>query len=234
MNVTQIKALLRKTAVFADLSPEITEQVLLRLQLRSLEPGEYLVQEGDPGDTLFLIVSGSLTLSRIQADATSTATIALGTAGPGEVFGELGLLTGHPAVATMQAITASSAAVLTSEDFDELCAASPEGMAPALAAMAASVDAYQIASAAEESGILRGLSVEARRELAATSVRIDLPAGQTLFREGDEADALYLVLSGRVRLQRERSAGAAEEDGGRRTPGSRFMAEPDHPRSIAE
>ncbi len=220
MSEAYVRDLLQQAQVFAGLSTDIREDLLQRMSLRTLPADAFLVQEGDPGDALFLLVTGSFQLSRIQSDATTTETILLGTALPGEVFGALGLLTGHPSILTIQALEAGSAAVLGSADFDDLCAAYPEGMAPTLAAMATSVDAYQIASALEESAIMRELSAEARRALAASAVRVDLRAGETLFREGEQADALYLVLSGRVRLLRERI-----DDGGEAAPGARLLAE---------
>ncbi len=220
MNEAHVRQLLKQNKVFAGLASAICEELLVRMSVRALSAGDFLVQEGDPGDALFLIVSGSFQLSRIQSDATTTETVLLGTAGAGEVFGALGLLTGHPAILSMQALEAGTVAGLSSADFDELCAAFPEGMASALAEMAASVDAYQIASALEESPIMRELSAEARSAIAGSAVRVDLRAGQTLFCEGESGDAMYLVLSGRVRLLR-----AQLGDGDAAEPGSRVLAE---------
>ncbi len=58
-----------------------------------------------------------------------------------------------------------------------------------------------------------------REELAALLEERDLSAGETLFEEGDDADALLLVLEGRVELRSRRrpdalSIGAGEVMGG--------------------
>ncbi len=220
-----LSSLLRQTRIFADLSSEISEELAQRLSLKTIASAAFLVQEGDADDALYIVVSGQFQVSRIRADAISTESIVIGIGGPGEVFGALGLLTGHPAIATVQALENSIAAVLSANDFDEVSAAHPEGMASALFAMAASVDSYQIASAIEESPILGELSPEARRNIAASCKRIDLRAGETLFREGQPADALYLVLSGRVRLQREPNASPTNADISDLDPGSVLLAE---------
>jgi CRP-like cAMP-binding protein len=58
-----------------------------------------------------------------------------------------------------------------------------------------------------------------REELAALLEERDLSAGETLFEEGDDADALLLVLDGRIELRSRRrpdtlSIGAGEVVGG--------------------
>ncbi|MFZ9931718.1 MAG: patatin-like phospholipase family protein [Chthoniobacterales bacterium] len=49
---------------------------------------------------------------------------------------------------------------------------------------------------------LGGLNDEAKAHLHASARWTQLPAGQILFREGDEADSMYVVLSGRLRATR--------------------------------
>jgi len=48
--------------------------------------------------------------------------------------------------------------------------------------------------------LLRGLSTEALEEVAATATEKKVRAGSTLFREGEPASALYMMLEGRVKL----------------------------------
>jgi len=48
--------------------------------------------------------------------------------------------------------------------------------------------------------LLRGLSAEALEEVAATATEKKVRAGSTLFREGEPASALYMMLEGRVKL----------------------------------
>lgn len=48
--------------------------------------------------------------------------------------------------------------------------------------------------------LLRGLSAEALEEVAATATEKKVRAGGTLFREGEPASALYMMLEGRVKL----------------------------------
>jgi len=79
-------------------------------------------------------------------------------------------------------------------------------MAPAVAWLADRLEASQIAAAIEESPALRVLSPQARADFADALVRVNVTAGQSLFHQGDPGDAIYLVLSGRIKLVRNRTS----------------------------
>lgn len=75
--------------------------------LTSVEPvrvvaGETAVREFEPGDSLFLVVQGTLAVSTI---AEGGATVEVGRLGPGDFFGEVSLLTEKPRTATVTAVT---------------------------------------------------------------------------------------------------------------------------------
>ena len=48
--------------------------------------------------------------------------------------------------------------------------------------------------------MLAGLSEALRRKLAARSTWVTIPAGEWLFRKGDEGDSLYVVNTGRLEV----------------------------------
>ena len=56
--------LLRKTAVFADLDDGELARVAEICQEQSFKSGEYIFKEGEPGNRLFIIVSGEIRISR--------------------------------------------------------------------------------------------------------------------------------------------------------------------------
>ena len=53
--------------------------------------------------------------------------------------------------------------------------------------------------------IFAGLSAEVREQIAERSRELHLPAGEWLFREGDEGDALYVIRAGRLEVSRGRA-----------------------------
>ena len=80
------------------------------------EPGETVFNEGDVGDSLFMILSGRVeVLKRFGAEPRVIRTL-----GPGEYFGEMALLGRHPRSATTRALTRLDVLVLPGSDFSAL------------------------------------------------------------------------------------------------------------------
>jgi cyclic nucleotide-binding protein len=86
----------------------------LDMDRRQLEPGEALVEQGDPGDELFLLLDGVLAVV-VDGDE-------VGEIGPGAIFGERASLEGGVRTATLNARTRCRVAVVPSElvDLQEL------------------------------------------------------------------------------------------------------------------
>lgn len=110
--------------LLASLDQGERQQILDRTRRRDFEPGETIVQEGDPSDSLHLVASGRLAV-RITTTDGENATINL--LGPGDYFGELSLLDGQPAVrsATIVALERSQTLALSATDFRALRARHP-------------------------------------------------------------------------------------------------------------
>ncbi len=79
--------------------------------------GQTVVREGEPGDSLFLIVQGSLRVSTRSEDGQEIALAALGA---GDFFGEISLLTNRPRTATVTALTEADVLRLDRATVDEL------------------------------------------------------------------------------------------------------------------
>ena len=77
---------------------------------RKLEVDEMLVEQGDEGDELFLVVDGVLVA---EVDGEEVAEI-----GPGAILGERALLEGGKRTATLRARTRSRVAVIPADRID--------------------------------------------------------------------------------------------------------------------
>ena len=77
---------------------------------RMLEPDETLVEQGAPGDELYLVLDGVLA---VDVDGEDVAEI-----GPGAIVGERALLEGGTRTATLRARTRSRIAVIPGELID--------------------------------------------------------------------------------------------------------------------
>jgi CRP-like cAMP-binding protein len=118
---------------FAGLETPALERVAAGTRTRRFRRGEIIFHAGDPGDALFIIVSGEvkIALPSEEGDEAILATLA-----PGDVFGELALLDGAPRSATASALVATEAVILPRDRFRELVATEPAVRDTLLAALA--------------------------------------------------------------------------------------------------
>jgi CRP-like cAMP-binding protein len=80
------------------------------------EPGETVFEEGDTGDSLYMILSGQVeVIKRFAGEPQVVRTL-----GPGEYFGEMALLGRHPRSAGTRALSALDLLVLPGSDFSAL------------------------------------------------------------------------------------------------------------------
>lgn len=93
---------LRRTSLFAGVEPERLWEVAEQCVERSLQCGEVLFAEGDPGEELFLVTAGELTVERTDAKGEAQA---VATVGPGAVLGEMAIFEAAPRSAGARALT---------------------------------------------------------------------------------------------------------------------------------
>ncbi|HEU4727223.1 MAG TPA: cyclic nucleotide-binding domain-containing protein, partial [Kofleriaceae bacterium] len=86
---------LAATPLFAGMPSHALQDLVANLQLVSLERGELLFREGDPGDALYVIVEGELSLETQGASPPEQSRL-----GPGAFLGEVALMTDQPRAAT--------------------------------------------------------------------------------------------------------------------------------------
>jgi CRP-like cAMP-binding protein len=112
---------LRSIKLLAGMSSSQLEDVGRRLRRVRFAQGQTILHEGDPGDEMFLLHSGRVQV--VEGSGRNASTLA--ELGPGEVFGEMALLTGNLRSASVIALTEVDASVLGKADFDELVATHP-------------------------------------------------------------------------------------------------------------
>src|ERR1700755_2744632 len=96
--------------LFAGLTGDETAELEARMRRREYTPQQTIVREGGAGDAAFLIVSGLVAVRPKHAD--SWGEFFLAELGPGQMFGEMALITGKPRNASVTAIEQTSCAVL--------------------------------------------------------------------------------------------------------------------------
>ncbi|MGA6926336.1 MAG: cyclic nucleotide-binding domain-containing protein [Desulfosarcina sp.] len=89
---------------------------------RRIDAGQTIFREGEPGQDMFLILSGSVGVS--QSDASGSRLI--DTIGPGDFFGEMALISQRPRSATVTALEPTHVVAIDEETFRESLHNRPE------------------------------------------------------------------------------------------------------------
>jgi len=108
--------LLARCPLFAGVLPDDLRDVARHLRRRRFRRGEVIFHQGDPGDALHIVASGSvkIVLPSAEGDEAIIATVHAG-----DFFGELALLDGAPRSATAAAVEATETLSLPRDTFLE-------------------------------------------------------------------------------------------------------------------
>jgi hypothetical protein len=109
--------------LFTGLQTQELTAIIRGLRLRPAHPGEIIVTEGEEGNSMFLIASGSV---RVYVKDSSEHNVQVRRLGAGDFFGEISLLQGEPRTATITAADSCELLELGREDLTELATNSPE------------------------------------------------------------------------------------------------------------
>ena len=107
-------AVLRKHPIFCDLEPDALDQLCRYARPISLKRGATIYSKGDPGNSLYVVVSGTAKMSISSPDGRSAI---LNLIGPGEIFGEIALLDGRERTADATANTNCEVLVIDRREF---------------------------------------------------------------------------------------------------------------------
>lgn len=107
---------MESTKVYATTgSPAVPAPFSTQLQHMVLEPGEVIVRQGETSDRFFIIVDGEVEVRREGHGQDVVVT----RHGPGQLFGEVGALTGAPLTATFAAVDTAVVLAVDRSAFQE-------------------------------------------------------------------------------------------------------------------
>ena len=116
------KNLMATSPLFQQIKEEDRAKLLQRFAFRALQPNEKACIEGEHSPGLFLVLAGELV---VQKEDPGGGVVSLGILREGDVAGEISLLTGLRATATVVATRKTATAFLARPAFAELVAAFP-------------------------------------------------------------------------------------------------------------
>jgi len=137
--------LLDLVAIFASLTTDERKSIAAKLKQKSYDEGETLVELGTVLQSLFIVGTGVVSFTREE----SVGEIELLRIGPGEHFGEIGMLTGAPATAKISALMPATIYELAKDDLSPLLEARSDVAQELCRALARRQAARQLVASSE-------------------------------------------------------------------------------------
>jgi len=104
---------------FPEEPKEIAAETASRADLVVFAPGDLIIREGEAGDKFYMVIRGEAEATQRGPDG---AQVVVGRFGPGDYFGEIGLMSDAPRIATVRARTPLEVMALDRETFGRLMA----------------------------------------------------------------------------------------------------------------
>lgn len=111
----QISKIIQRVPIFRMLGKESIDFIVERLKFKSFDENSTICKIGDPGDVMFIIITGGVDIIINDKEGNEQKVASLGS---GDYFGEMALLTGEPRTATVRTSEPSEMFLLVQKDFD--------------------------------------------------------------------------------------------------------------------
>jgi CRP-like cAMP-binding protein len=180
---------LRSVDLFRDLSTAEAAVVGTLFERLEVAAEETAVRRGDEADALFLVESGAL---EVRAGGEPLARL-----GPGDAFGEIGLVAHAPRSADVVAVEPATVLRLDRERYLTFLGSLPDVR---VRAAASTVERLRDGGGSLLATLARGDAAL----LGSHMEQLAVQAGETIVRAGDKPDGFYLVVSGEVEVRAER------------------------------
>ncbi|PIQ95323.1 MAG: hypothetical protein COV67_15400 [Nitrospinae bacterium CG11_big_fil_rev_8_21_14_0_20_56_8] len=120
--VLWLKPLLKQTRVFSVLTDSELEDFLNEMGIYDFKAGEVIIKQGEEADLFFVVYKGEV---KVTVKRMFFKTVEMSHLKPGEIFGEMALLTYHNRTATLCAVKDTTCFVLFKSSFQYLVEKNP-------------------------------------------------------------------------------------------------------------
>jgi CRP-like cAMP-binding protein/Fe-S-cluster-containing hydrogenase component 2 len=192
-----LAAHLLQLPLFEGVSKSDLRRLLLKITLRQLSAGEVLCREGEFHERLYVILDGAVEQT-VAATLTGEAEQIL-VLGAGSFHGELAVLADQAEQFTVTALQPSTVIEIPKAPLYQFM----EQSEPFRERMDALYNRRAMWTYARSSPVLEALPEDALRAMLQEAEILSLKAGDTLVKEGDKPEAMYLVRSGFLRVARQ-------------------------------
>lgn len=112
-----------RAAIFVRVEPSVVAAVTARLPSAGYQPGQVIFAEGQPGDRLYIVASGKVTIAHRSPAGHENLQAVLG---PSEIFGELAVFDPGPRTSRATAVTEVRVVSMDRSELRSLMAEHPE------------------------------------------------------------------------------------------------------------
>ena len=183
--------------LFSDLSKNAFIQLLEQMHMRQVLPDEVVIREGDVDDSMFIISNGRVKVTKTTETGSE---IVLAHLSDGAFFGEMALLSQSPRTASVIAEEETLLFEVSRKVLDEVVKAFPSVKHILLRFYRQRLLSNLMAT----SPIFRPLDGNQRKTLIEKFKSREVDANEMLLEQGQKADGLYTLLSGRVEVSFEK------------------------------
>lgn len=187
-SMASLLTLIRKVPFLSSMSEEDLARFGRVIRELRVPAGVYVVREHRAGEAMYVVVAGTLHILKRGAVEDTLISVA----GPGDIIGEMALLTGAKRIASVRAITSCILLQFDRDDFHEILAASSD----AHTAVWAACDEHSIDLSMADHEQTRAVGGEDRRQWIAARESVSVVAGTVLVPQVDRA--FVAVIAGAI------------------------------------
>lgn len=190
---------------FSSLSEGALEALSTKVKRKSVPEGTVILREGEQGDAFYILCEGEVEITK-KTEFGVTAKVA--SAGAGDSFGEMALLTNLPRACSVKAKTDVMLSVITKDDFDEIVSLDT-AFSNMLERKAGSYAEFNRLKTLQPLALIEPEKMLALIEAMKTK---KYGPGETIISQDEKSDDYYIIKSGMVSvLKKEKGKKEAEQ-----------------------
>jgi cAMP-dependent protein kinase regulator len=179
--------------LFSDLKKKELARVIEKIQAKQYARGAAVCQEGDSGDSIFIISHGKVGIFRQNASGEKVFITELK---EGDFFGEFGFFSNSRRTATVEAVVDTEVLEITKQDLEEIIREFPSVSEVLFKFYKERV----LDSLLATSSLFRSFPPQERKQILSKFSMEVVPAGATVLEEGAPGDSLYIIKEGQVEV----------------------------------
>ena len=191
-SIKLIHATISGNILFLNLDPDLLSQIISQMYRKEIPAGTNAIVQGDHGDNLYVVESGRFDIFVNKKKVAERE--------KGTLFGELALMYNSPRAATVTAAQGSVVWVLDRFTFRRIVTNNNEKKFELYIKFLKRVE------------LLTPLAEYERKKVAEALDEVMYSPGSSIFKQGDEGDAMYIVYSGEVKIVKREAEGEEQKE----------------------